>query len=324
VSDSMTRRRTAALATAGALFGLTGLTTAGGLAAAPAQGAVRSIGAAESSSECTGTAPPIAPPTGQWSCTLDDEFNGTALDTNNFQAMLSSTSSYHTGPLGAPACYENDPNTISESGGYLNLSVVSAGKTFQCKELDHSFNTKYVGGMASSMGLFSQQYGFFEARAEMPAQATPGLQETLWLYPSNETLYGQWPNSGEIDYGEFYSKYPDNDIPVVHFPGSGSDPDATNDYCTQPGTATAGQFNTYAVMWTPTTITTYFNGVPCMSDTYAPYVKYPDKAPAPYTQPFFLNFTAALGTGNGGNTFKPSTTPLPATTKIDWVRVWQY
>ena len=107
----------------------------------------------------------------------------------------------------------NDPRTISESGGYLNLSVVSNGKAFQCNEIMHSFWTKYVGGMVNSMGLFSQQYGYFQARVELPAQATRGVQETLWLYPENETLYGAWPDSGEIDFGEFYSKYPNLDVP---------------------------------------------------------------------------------------------------------------
>ncbi len=319
MSKVTSRRRAVALGVASAVLGSTfvvGLMAAGG----PDSGTQQA--GATTSSACTGTLPPIASPSGHWSCTLDDEFNGSTLDTTKWQPMLTSMSSYYTGPGGSHVCYENDPNTVSESGGYLNLSVFSTGKTFSCKELKSSFSTKYVGGMVDSMGLFSQQYGYFQVRAEMPAQATQGLQETLWLYPQNETLYGPWPDSGEIDFGEFYSKYPNNDIPVVHFPGSKQDPNATNNYCTQAGTATAGQFNVYGVMWTPTTITTYFNGVPCMSDVYAPYVTYPDKAPAPYTQPFFLNFTAALGIYP--NTFTASNTKLPATTKIDWARVWQY
>jgi beta-glucanase (GH16 family) len=217
----------------------------------------------------------------------------------------------------------NNPNTVNESGGYLNLSVLAVQKTFSCKKMMGSFNTRYEGGTVNSEGLFTQEFGYFETRAEMPASSVPGLQETLWLYPSNETLYGPWPDSGEIDYGEFYSKYPDLDVPVVHYPGSTKDPNATNQNCSQAGVATAGQFNTYAVMWTPTTITTYFNGMPCMTDVYGSHVTHPDKAPEPFNQPFFLSFTSALGFG-GGNTFSATKTPLPATTKVDWMRVWQY
>jgi beta-glucanase (GH16 family) len=187
----------------------------------------------------------------------------------------------------------------------------------------HSFWTKYVGGMVDSIGLFSQQYGYFQARVGLPAQSTRGVQETLWLYPENETLYGPWPDSGEIDFGEFYSKYPNLDVPVVHYHGSTQDPNATNNNCAIAGATTAGQWHTYAVMWTPTTITTYYDGVTCFTDTYAPYVTYPDKAPEPYTQPFFLALTQALGIGTS-NGFQSWTTPLPVTTKVDWVRVWQY
>ena len=95
------------------------------------------------------------------------------------------------------------------------------------------------------------------------------------------------------------------------------------DGCSIAGDTTAGQFNTYALSWTPTTITTYFNGVPCITDVYGPYVTSPDTAPEPFNQPFFLAFTSAFGM-NGNDSFEPGTTPLPATMKIDWVRVWQY
>jgi beta-glucanase (GH16 family) len=176
--------------------------------------------------------------------------------------------------------------------------------------------------MVSSYQIFSQQYGYFQARAEMPASAAQGLEETLWLYPENERLYGPWPDSGEIDYAEFYSSQPGSDFPVVHYPGSSNDPNAsTTAGCNVAGASPQGQFNTYALSWTPTTITAYFNGVPCITDVYAPYVSNPDTAPEPFNQPFFLAFTAALGIGADN----PGTgTPSRATTKLDWVRVWQY
>ena len=47
----------------------------------------------------------------------------------------------------------------------------------------------------------------------------------------------------------------------------------------------------------------------------------PDTAPEPFNQPFFLAFTAALGLGGDAPT---ANTAARATTKLDWVRVWQY
>ncbi len=274
---------------------------------------------------CAGTAPPIAPPSGTWSCTFDDEFNGSSLDTSKWQPVLTSTSNYLSGPFLSQVCYVDNPSTISESGGYLDLSVVEVSPYTTCDQPGGaSLDTSYEGGMIETYNLFSQKYGYFEVRAEMPSTSVPGLQETLWLYPENETLYGPWPNSGEIDYGEFYSSYPADDVPAVHYPGSSNDPDATaTNGCTLAGDTTAGQFNTYALSWTPTTLTTYYNGVPCLTDDYSPYVTYPDTAPEPFNQPFFLAFTSALGM-DGDDTFQAGTTPLPDTMKIDWVRVWQY
>jgi beta-glucanase (GH16 family) len=273
---------------------------------------------------CSGTTPPIAPPSGTWTCTLDDEFNGTSIDPSLWQPQLTAGSGYTTGSTGANrVCYVDNPQTISESGGTLNLSVVRLARNAYCKGLGGlGSGSRYEGGMITSYKLFSQQYGYFEASAEMPATALRGLQETLWLFPEDQTKYGKNGDSGEIDYAEFYSNYSNSDFPVVHYPGSKNDPNAqTPAGCTSAGTSPAGHFNTYALSWTPTTITAYFNGVPCITDVYAPYVTYPDVAPEPFTQPFFLCFTAALGlTTNSVESY----TPMPATTKVDWVRVWQY
>ncbi len=273
---------------------------------------------------CAGTAPPVAAPAGTWHCTFDDEFDGTSLDGSKWSPMLTYASAYRTGPLFHQVCYVDNPSTINVSGGTLNLSVVQSPQPIECQGTYASkAQTNIEGGMVISSDLFSQQYGFFEARAEMPATEVPGLQETLWLYPQNETLYGPWPDSGEIDFGEFYSEYPDNDVPAIHYPGSNNDPDATDDNCVHAGASTAGQFHTYAALWTPTSITTYYDGQPCVTDVYGPYVSNPDTAPEPFNQPFFLALTAALGASNGDQ-YRPGETPLPATTKIDWVRVWQY
>jgi beta-glucanase (GH16 family) len=271
---------------------------------------------------CAGAAPPMAAPTGSWTCTLDDEFNGTSLDTTKWSPMLTYGSDYRTGTAQNQVCYVNNPNTVSESGGTLNLSIVQTSP-FACQGTINSYHTQYQGGMIISYHKFSQLYGYFEVRAAMPPTSIPGLQETLWLFPEQEGLYGPGDDSGEIDYGEFYSEYPNLDIPVVHYPGSQNDPNSTTDTCSSAGHTTVGQFNTYALLWTPTTLTTYYNGTPCMTDVYAPYVTNPDTAPEPFNQPFFLAFTAALGLDHG-NAFQPGETPLPATTQIDYVRVWQF
>jgi beta-glucanase (GH16 family) len=261
---------------------------------------------------CGGVAPLGV--SGTWTCSFDDEFTGTSLDASNWVPQVTSNSGYVTGGGSSEVCYENSPNNISVSGGYLNLTVLKTAAPFVCDDPFGDFSTQYTGGMVSTYGLFSQTYGVFEVSAKLPAATIKGLQETLWLYPQNETKYGAWPASGEIDFAEFYSEYPTLDIPYIHYNEAKSDPNVTSYNCTIP----ENQFNTYGVDWTSSSITVLYNGKTCLVDKWDP--AYPETAPEPFNQPFFIALTQALGVDT--DAFEPGTTPLPATTQVDWVRAW--
>jgi beta-glucanase (GH16 family) len=250
------------------------------------------------SKSCQGTTPLGLG--GSWSCTLDDEFNGSSLNTSLWAPELTAQNLYVAGP----DCYVNNPNTISVSGGYLNLSAVRV-PTFTCVG---NYTSQYETGMVTSRSLFTQTYGAFEVNAKLPASTAPGLQETFWLYPQSLT-YGKWPASGEIDFAEFYSQYPNLDVPYIHYNYSSTDPNVTAYNCS----IDPSQFNTYGVDWTPTSITVLYNGNVCLTDSWL-------NGPAPFNQPFFIALTQALGL-SGSNAVNAST-PLPATTQIDWVRAW--
>jgi beta-glucanase (GH16 family) len=237
---------------------------------------------------------------GRWTCTFDDEFDGTSLNTDKWQPQLTANSGYVTG---GPDCYVDNPNTISVSGGHLNLSALRV-EPFDCAA---GYRSSYQVGMVTSSKLFSQTYGVFEARAKVPAATVPGLQETFWLYPQNLT-YGRWPASGEIDFAEFFSDHAGYDVPYVHYANSSSDANATAYGCS----IDQGTFNTYGVDWTPRSITILANGQICLIDR-------PIGGPAPFDEPFFISLTQALGVGADAPT---GGTPLPATTEIDWVRAW--
>jgi beta-glucanase (GH16 family) len=251
---------------------------------------------------CQGTTPLGLP--GNWSCTFDDEFNGTSLNTNDWVPQVTASSGYVNG---ATACYQDNPQTISVSGGYLNLTALQVAP-FTCPDGSNSFTTSYEAGMVSTDGLFDQTYGAFEVSAKLPPSVVEGLQETMWLYPQTLT-YGPWPDSGEIDFAEFYSEFPGLDVPYIHYADSSTDPNATSYDCL----INQDAFNTYGVDWTPTSITVLYNGQPCLVDT-------PSTGSEPFDQPFFIALTQALGVGT--NPFTPGTTELPATTQIDWVRAW--
>lgn len=252
---------------------------------------------------------PLKPGGGFYKCTFYDEFNGTGLDGAKWFVPTTAATGFHSGA----ECFVLSPNNIAESGGVLSLTVRKEAAPFTCKTPTGSYTTQYTSGTVNTLGRFSQAYGRFEIRAMFPPAATVGLQESLWLLP-RFTKYGGWPTNGEIDIAEQYSQYPDRAIPYVHYsPVGGVDPNATNNFCL----ITPNQFHTYVLQWTTSTISITFDGRTCINDSWnpaAPLVK-----PAPFDQPFLIALTQALGVNANAVT---DATQLPATTQIDYVRVW--
>ncbi|MDT4919616.1 MAG: hypothetical protein QOI15_518 [Pseudonocardiales bacterium] len=259
-------------------------------------------------------------------CTFDDEFDGTSLDRNRWLVQETAFSGYHTGK----ECNMDDPSNVSVSSGTLKLTVRKVSAPFVCAAPGAPYTTQYTAATVNSFSKFSQTYGRYEVRAMLPSTAVKGLQETLWLWPDNATKYGTWPLSGEIDFGEFYSLYAGWNIPFIHYyylQSTVSWLTNTNVYTALPAPNNqAGMvcsydttaFNTYTVIWEPGRITLQVNGQNCIIDNYSAVGL---TGAAPFDQPFFIALTQALGIG--GNLFVDGVTPLPATTEVDYVRIWK-
>ena len=106
----------------------------------------------------------------------------------------------------------------------------------------------YTSGMLSSYGPdgFSQQYGYFEMRAQLPAGT--GMWPGFWLLSDN----GTWPP--ELDVVESVGQAPGYLVQSVHS-NDGNKGVATNN-----SENLQTSFNTYGMNWTEDTITYYFNG----------------------------------------------------------------
>jgi beta-glucanase (GH16 family) len=261
-----------------------------------------------------------------WVCTFDDEFDGTTLDRTKWFVQTTAASGFHSGS----ECFVDSSNNIALSGGTLKLTVRKESVPFTCKTPSGGYSTQYTSGTVNGYGRFAQTYGRFEVRAKLPSTKVPGLQETLWLWPVNAYKYGLWPASGEIDFAEVYSQYAGWNIPYLHYhqATSASWSTNTNVYTAypypnnQPGMTCnfdPSAFNDYTVVWEPGRITLQVNHKNCIVDNYSATGL---TSPAPFDQPFFIALTQALGIGTG-NAFVAGTTPLPATTEIDYVRIWK-
>lgn len=241
-----------------------------------------------------------------WVCTFVDNFDGNKLDTSKWIAQQTYTSGYQNGG----ECFVNSPNNVSVSGGALYLTTRRETSSFQCQYPGGSYQTRYTSGMVSTYGRFAQTYGRFEIRAKFPAAKVAGLQSALWLWPVDPYKYGAWPGSGEIDIAEFYSQYADRVIPYLHYNSVSDDATLTNNYCM---ISNVSAFHSYVAEWTPTAITIKYDGQTCMSHTLS-------GGSQPFDQPFMVALTQALGQGSNAVT---DSTPMPATTAVDYVRVWK-
>ncbi|MGH8961701.1 MAG: glycoside hydrolase family 16 protein [Jatrophihabitantaceae bacterium] len=249
---------------------------------------------------------PLKPDGTPWTCTFDDEFDGTALNRGAWTVQQTSAYGYHSGA----ECFVDDPDNVSVGDGQLDLTVRKLDAPFTCASPAGSYQTQYTSGSVYT-SAFAQEYGRFEIRARFAESGDqPGLQGSLWLFPASRSSSGPLSGPSEIDVAEAYSRHGDLVSPTVH---SLTTP-LSSTYCTVPDYGAA--LHTYTVTWTAKTITFDYDGRTCFR-TGTPFSLPSGLRPA---NPFLVSLTQALGIGNNRNT---AATPLPATLQVDYVRVWK-
>ena len=245
-----------------------------------------------------------------WLCTFVDNFDGKRLDTSKWFVQQTDGSGFG----GGGDCFVNTANNVGVANGVLSLTTRREAQPFTCRSPYGDFISNHTSGMVSTYTKFAQAYGRFEIRARFPAAKVAGLQSALWLWSAEPAKYGSWPASGEIDIAEFYSANPDRAIPYIHYDTALTDETVTNNYCM---ITDASAFHSYVAEWTPTAITIIYDGKTCLTHAINPLTL---TGSAPFDQPFIIALTQALGIGDNSVT---DATPLPATTAVDYVRVWK-
>jgi beta-glucanase (GH16 family) len=256
---------------------------------------------------------------GYWTCTFDDEFSSYRIDASKWTVVTTAAS----GITGGGACFVNSSQNIHQFAGHLYLTVRKVTAPIRCIKPHGSVAASYTAATVATAGSFAQAYGRFSIRAKFPAATVAGLHSALWLWPKDATKFGAWPRSGEIDIGEEYSLHADRVVPYVHYVydprtvNLGTNTNVpTNNYCL---VKQVNQWHVYTVEWTPRTITIFYDNQICLIDNYVAAA--PLRNGAPFNQPFFVALTQSLGIA--ANSYVPGSTPLPATTQVDWVRVWK-
>ncbi|MEV4999550.1 glycoside hydrolase family 16 protein [Nocardioides sp. LML1-1-1.1] len=240
---------------------------------------------------------------GSWTCTLADYFSGTSLDNKYWVGM----DLYGAGDQ----CVRNTSRTVAVSGGALRLTARATDASLTCPTREDGTRGSYAGAWVSSYYRFSQQYGRFEARMRVTDADGPGLHEAFWMWP--DTRYSSdadWPYSGEIDVAETYSSAPELAIPFLHYSDDEKGPvDGLNTAwdCSAP----RGLWHTYTLEWTSSRLTILVDGKTCLVNT---------AGASSFQKRFIIAFSQVLG---GGPNQYDGSVPLPATTEVDYVKVWR-
>ncbi len=200
---------------------------------------------------------------------------------------------YYADPSTAVVHAYPEVNPFSVSDGVLTISAVPS------PDLSLTNGLPYVSGMITTEGTFSQTYGYFEIRTQLPAGQ--GLWPAFWMLPQDHT----WPP--ELDLMEVLAHERGKLHTTVHS-GAGGQHTYTSFATVVPDTS-AG-FHSYGVAWMPDTVTWYFDGAEIAS------------APTPtdlHTPMYLLTNLAVGGTWPGS---PDGSTVFPADMQIDYIRAY--
>lgn len=246
--------------------------------------------------------------TNRWELVWSDEFDGDSLDTSKW--------AYETGKGHNNEAQYYTENNVSVNDGTLKITAK--------KESKGGYN--YTSGRLETItedgeALFSTKYGRIEARIKLPKGN--GLWPAFWMQPVDNE-YGSWPLSGEIDIMEARGRLTGEVNGAIHFGESRPFNKQINDTYTFSSGTDITEFHVYAVEWKENEIIWYVDGVEyfrasnwyTMSDdgVIAEY-------PAPFNQEFYIILNLAVG-GDYDNGITPSSSDLPATMEVDYVRVY--
>jgi beta-glucanase (GH16 family) len=243
-----------------------------------------------------------------WKLTWSDEFDGpdgSPVDPTKWTHDVGGTG-WGNGEL---EYYTDGAQNAVVQGGNLVITATTQGaSSYKC-----SYGTcKYTSARLLTKGLFSQQYGRFEARAQMPTGK--GLWPAIWMLGDNiDTV--SWPACGEIDFMETIGTDIETNHGTLHMP---SNYGPSGSYKLPNGASYADAFHTFAIEWAPGTVSFYVD-----DQLYETQLQssVPGGDTWEFEHPFFLVMNVAVGGQWPGS--PDSTTTFPQTLKVDWVRVYE-
>jgi beta-glucanase (GH16 family) len=250
------------------------------------------------------------PPTAQsYQLVWSDEFDGTDGSTPDASKWAIQTGGDGWGNHELES-YTARPSNVQVAGGNLVITAIKEDYTGADGIARH-----YSSARLQTKGLFSQQYGRFEARIKIPRGQ--GVWPAFWMLGNDIDTAG-WPACGEIDIMENIGKEPAMIHGTLHAPNY--PPEGYSAAYTLPnGQVFADGFHVFAAEWEPQQIRLYVD-----DNLYATATQSGSPQPTSWPfngQPFFVLLNLAIGGDWPGP--PDDMTQFPQQMLVDYVRVYQ-
>jgi beta-glucanase (GH16 family) len=230
-----------------------------------------------------------------------DEFNGTALDTSKWGYQFGNQ---HGWGNNEKEYYRTENAVVKD--GFLNIIA----------KKENYNDCEYTSSRILTRGKGDWKYGKFEMRAKMPKGK--GIWPAFWMMPT-QSVYGEWPVSGEIDIMEYLG----HETNIIHGTLHYGDLPPNNKYVGKADTLANGNFcddfHIFSLTWEENKIEWFVDGelyhsLTSWNTMAAPY-------PAPFDQKFHIILNLAVGGYWPG--MPDESTVFPQEYIIDYVRVYQ-
>jgi beta-glucanase (GH16 family) len=244
----------------------------------------------------------------RWTLTWSDEFNGADGSSPDPAKWIFEVGGGGWGNKELES-YTSRPVNAKQLDGNLVITALKEDYTGTDKVA-----RPYTSARIKTLGMFSQAYGRFEARMELPLGK--GIWPAFWMLGDDIGSAG-WPKAGEMDVMESIG-----DAAVIystlHGPGYSGSKGISAKFALPAGEAVNTGFHVYAVEWAPNDIKFFFDDKVIAERTPKDL---PEGTTWVYDHPFFLLLNLAVGGAWPG--YPDETTVFPQKMLVDYVRVYR-
>ncbi|GGB17469.1 family 16 glycosylhydrolase [Puia dinghuensis] len=222
----------------------------------------------------------------------DDEFNGSSVNTNNWNIDI------------------GNPHVNNEQESYqsANATVSNGNLVITAIHQQSPDGQPYTSAKLETYNKFSTTYGRIEARIALPM--VQGTWPAFWMLGTDINTGTPWPDCGEIDIMEHVNTT-NTILGTMHWNGGNGHVQYSNSTTTTPGS-----FHVYAVEWDANGIRWYVDNSLYSTGNIQNNIN----NTGAFHNPFYIILNLAIGGNLPGNNIDNGS--LPTQMLVDYVRVY--